>query len=209
MLSTLKPLNVNVSVSESEDMVASAEEGAKTVSFALGATTATLSVPTVDDNVDETNSVITATIQANTDYTVGTSSAPTVTVTDNDVPETLGPPTNLRATPGNEQVTLRWTAPANTGGEPITDYEYEQDGDGNWSSTGGTTTSYTVRNLTNGQSYTFRVRAVNRLGAHPGAVQFAVGHAEIATTTAATRGGGAPDGSDGGGGRRAASTRWC
>ena len=61
-----------------------------------------------------------------------------MTVTDNDVVETLGPPTNLRATPGNEQVTLRWTAPVNTGGGPITDYEYEQDGDGNWTSTGST-----------------------------------------------------------------------
>ena len=73
-------------------------------------------------------------------------------------------PRNLRSTPGNEQVTLRWTAPASDGGAPITRYEYEQNSSGTWTSTGGTTTSYTVRGLTNGQAYTFKVRAVNSIG---------------------------------------------
>ena len=62
VLSSSKPLDVSVSVSESEDMVASAEEGTKTVSFAVGDTTATLSVPTVDDGVVESDSVVTAAI---------------------------------------------------------------------------------------------------------------------------------------------------
>ncbi len=95
----------------------------------------------------------------------GGSAIITVTIDLTDVFEPLGPPTNLRSTRGNEQVTLRWTAPVNTGGGPITDYEYEQDGDGNWISTGGTATRYTVTGLTNGQSYTFRVRAVNGIDA--------------------------------------------
>ena len=73
-------------------------------------------------------------------------------------------PTGLSATPGNEQVTLRWRAPASNGGAPITRYEYEQDFSGTWTSTGGTGTSYTVRDLTNGQLYRFRVRAVNGIG---------------------------------------------
>ena len=30
-----------------------------------------------------------------------------------------GPPTGLTATPGNAQVTLSWTAPASTGGLPV------------------------------------------------------------------------------------------
>ncbi len=72
VLSSSNPLNVSVLVSESEDMVASAEEGAKTVSVAMGDTIATLSVPTVDDGVVESDSVVTAAIQTNTDYTVGT-----------------------------------------------------------------------------------------------------------------------------------------
>ena len=53
-------------------------------------------------------------------------------------------PTGLSATPGNEQVTLRWRAPANDGGDPITDYEYEQNSDGTWTSTRGPAPSYTV-----------------------------------------------------------------
>ena len=82
VLSSLKPLDVSVLVSESEDMVATAEEGTKTVSFAMGDTTATLSVPTVDDGVVESDSVVTAAIQTNTDYTVGTDGSGTVSVTD-------------------------------------------------------------------------------------------------------------------------------
>ena len=74
-------------------------------------------------------------------------------------------PTGLSATVSNQEVDLIWTAPASNGGAMITDYEYELDFSGTWISTGGTATSYTVTGLTNGQSYTFRVRAVNRVGA--------------------------------------------
>ena len=74
-------------------------------------------------------------------------------------------PTNLTAEAGDQQLTLNWTAPANDGGEMITRYEYEQNGSGTWTSTGSTAPTYTARNLTNGQPYTFRVRAVNRVGA--------------------------------------------
>ena len=81
-------------------------------------------------------------------------------------PTTTAPeaPESLRFTPGDQQVTLRWRAPTNDGGEPITHYEYEQDRSGAWISTGGTATSHTVTGLNNGQTYTFRVRAVNALG---------------------------------------------
>ena len=73
-------------------------------------------------------------------------------------------PESLSFTPGDGQVTLRWRAPTNDGGEPITHYEYEQDGSGTWISTDGTATSHTVTGLNNGQTYRFRVRAVNALG---------------------------------------------
>ena len=81
-------------------------------------------------------------------------------------PQTTAPdaPESLSFTPGNGQVTLRWRAPANDGGDTITHYEYEQDGSGTWISTGSTATSHTVTGLDNGQSYTFRVRAVNGQG---------------------------------------------
>ena len=76
-----------------------------------------------------------------------------------------GAPTNIGATGGNQEVELSWTAPASNGGATILRYEYELGGDGTWTSTGSTDTDYTVPNLTNGQSYTFRVRAANRVGA--------------------------------------------
>ena len=76
-----------------------------------------------------------------------------------------GAPTGLIATVSDQRVDLIWTAPASNGGQSITDYEYEQGGSGTWISTGGTATSYMVRNLTNGQPYRFRVRAVNSVGA--------------------------------------------
>ena len=90
------------------------------------------------------------------------SQSATPTTTEPDAPQ------SLRFTPGDGQVTLRWTAPTNDGGEPITHYEYELDGSGIWISTGGTDTRHTVTGLNNGQTYTFRVRAVNTLGAGDG-----------------------------------------
>ena len=87
-----------------------------------------------------------------------------------------GAPTNLRATAGDGQVSLSWTAPSDNGGEPITGYEYQvnsqslSDSDG-WTATGGRQTTVTVyalsdgtTALTNGTTYYFRVRAVNDLG---------------------------------------------
>ena len=86
------------------------------------------------------------------------SQSATPTTTEPEAPESLS------FTPGDGQVTLRWRAPTNDGGEPITHYEYELDGSGTWISTGSTATSHTVTGLNNGQTYTFRVRAVNALG---------------------------------------------
>ena len=102
-------------------------------------------------------------------------------------------PESLSFTPGDQQVTLRWRAPTNDGGESITHYEYEQDGSGTWISTGGTATSHTVTGLNNGQTYTFRVRAVNALG------NGAVVTLEATPSPSTGRGGG---GGGGGGGPR-------
>ena len=92
----------------------------------------------------------------------GAESAPSANVTPATEPDA---PTGLSATVSNQEVDLIWTAPASNGGARILRYEYELDNSGTWISTGGTATSITVRNLTNDQSYTFRVRAVNRVGA--------------------------------------------
>ena len=163
VLSSSKPLNVSVLVSESEDMVASAEEGAKTVSFALDETTAVLLVPTVDDGVAESNSVVTMAIQTDADYTLGVISSATVTVID---AETLpGAPTGLTFTEGHRVVELEWTAPANDGGSPITRYEGRlrwPDGD-DFLVPLGDSTSYTLSLLLSlgDRVFTVEVRAVN------------------------------------------------
>ena len=86
------------------------------------------------------------------------SQSATPTTTEPDAPE------GLSFTPGDGQVTLRWRPPGNDGGDTITHYEYELDGSGTWISTGSTATRHTVTGLNNGQTYTFRVRAVNALG---------------------------------------------
>ena len=79
-----------------------------------------------------------------------------------------GPPKALTATAGDTQVTLEWSIPTNNGDSAIIRYEYMHENKA-WTSTGGTGTSYTVTDLTNGQSYTFEVRAVNTQGAGPAA----------------------------------------
>ena len=183
VLSASKPLNVRVSVSESGDMVASADEGAQTVSFAVDATTATLSVPTVDDGVAEDNSVVTATIQTDADYTVSAFSSGTVTVTDD---ESLpGPPTSLEDTEGHHAVRFDWTAPADPGSSTITGYEARRVNGGGFTDSifvigGSTDTSYTDRRFVDGV-YTFEVRAQNAAGYGPWstAVTFTIGPATV------------------------------
>ena len=81
-------------------------------------------------------------------------------------PRTSAPeaPGDLTAALGDGQVVLAWSAPASDGGAAITDYEYRIDGRNPWISTGSTDTTHTVTGLVNGTTYTFQVRAVNRIG---------------------------------------------
>lgn len=78
-------------------------------------------------------------------------------------------PTGLAGTPSSQQILLNWTAPISNGGASITDYlvEYKLTATSTWSTfSDGTSaaTSATVTGLTNGQSYDFRVSAVNSVG---------------------------------------------
>jgi len=77
--------------------------------------------------------------------------------------QTPSVPRNLTATPGDGSVTLNWIAPANIGSSAIVRYEISVDG-GDWIRVGNVLT-YTITGLTNGQSHTFRARAVNNQGA--------------------------------------------
>jgi titin len=77
-------------------------------------------------------------------------------------------PTNVAGTVGNGSVTVRWSAPTDSGGSVITDYliQYSTDGTSWTTVSDGTSTvlQTTVAGLTNGISYTFRVAAVSAVG---------------------------------------------
>ena len=79
-------LAVALTVTEAagSDFVAAADEGAKTATILAGKTSATLTVRTEDDTVDEPDGSVTATVAAGTGYTVGTASSGTVAIADND-----------------------------------------------------------------------------------------------------------------------------
>lgn len=81
-----------------------------------------------------------------------------------------GVPTGVSGTAGDTQVSLTWTEPASDGGSAITDYvvQYSSDSGSNWNTFSdgtSTATSATVTGLTNDTAYTFRVAAVNAVGA--------------------------------------------
>ena len=77
-------------------------------------------------------------------------------------------PPYLSSMAGNQQVSLKWLAPTNDGGSPITHYLIEySDSNKEWKifkTKLSTLTSGTVTNLTNYETYSFRVSAVNDIG---------------------------------------------
>ena len=74
-------------------------------------------------------------------------------------------PTSLVATPGNGSVSVAFTA-GSDGGASISNYEYQLDG-GSWTalSPADTTSPVTIPGLTNGTTYSVKLRAVNAAGA--------------------------------------------
>jgi len=88
------------------------------------------------------------------------SSAPSAPITP------IGPPdrpTNVAAAATDGQVAVSWTAPANSGGSPITGYTITASPGGATVTTSGAT-SATVTGLSNGTAYTFTVTATNAIG---------------------------------------------
>ena len=78
-------VEVNVTDDAESDFVASSNEGDRTVTIPTGGTVS-FTVATEDDEVDETNGSVSATVSSGSGYTVGTSSSASVTVRDNDEP---------------------------------------------------------------------------------------------------------------------------
>ena len=78
-------LRVRETTTGGQDFVATAQEGVKTVTIPSGAATAPYTVPTVDDNTDEPDGMVTVTLNSSSAYLVGSPSAASVNVNDDDV----------------------------------------------------------------------------------------------------------------------------
>ncbi len=80
-----------------------------------------------------------------------------------------GKPTAVVAVRGNASLAVTWTAPASTGGSPITDYlvKYSSNGGSTWTNflhPVSTVPSLTVTGLANGTSYVIKLIAKNAVG---------------------------------------------
>ena len=78
--------------------------------------------------------------------------------------ELPGAPMSAEAQARDGGARLEWVAPPEVPSKPVTSYEYQQEGTEEWTSTNGTATTEEVTGLANGESYSFRVRAVNAAG---------------------------------------------
>jgi titin len=92
---------------------------------------------------------------------IASNSIPMSTVT---VP---GAPTILLATVADSSTIVSFTAPTSSGGNAITDYLYSTDNGTSYISADKTTTPITITDLTNGDDYTIKLKAVNDIGAGP------------------------------------------
>lgn len=115
-------------------------------------------------------------------------------------------PTRLLAEPGNGTIRLAWSAPASDGGRPISDYQViaSVDGGQTWAPVqrpASASTQAELRGLTNGTAYSFKVAAVNQMGA--GAFSNPVGPVTPAATVPGTPTGVGPTIGDG-----AITIRW-
>ncbi len=81
-------------------------------------------------------------------------------------PQSLpGPPEDIGASPGDHQATVTWQPPSDDGGFPILDYTATANPGGRTATV--VTSPATITGLTNGQSYTFTVRARTAAGTGP------------------------------------------
>lgn len=118
---------------------------APTLSIGDAAATLVFSLTVNDGTVDSTADTVSITVNA-----------PSATTTN--------APTDLVATAGDGQVSIAFTAPSNNGGAAITDYEYELDDNGTWTSASTAATPVVITGLTNGTAYSIKLRAVNSVG---------------------------------------------
>ena len=106
-----RSLRVNLSAAQSGSFVAGAELGAgKSVVIPAGETSATYSVPTLSDGVDEANGAVTLTVASGTGYSVSSSAgSASVTVTDDDSTTVILASSDTTATEGSTTETGAFT----------------------------------------------------------------------------------------------------
>ena len=80
-------LAVSVSVSQSGAFADASALGARTVTIPAGGTSAAFTVATADDDADEPDGAVVATLGAGSGYTLGSAASATVAVADNDTPD--------------------------------------------------------------------------------------------------------------------------
>ena len=103
-------LTVNVTVTETRNFISGTPPS--TVNFNANQATATLTVATDDDNIDELDGQIRAQLQSGTDYTTGSPSSATVTVEDNDVPQlSIGTDQSVAESAGSMEFTVTLDGP--------------------------------------------------------------------------------------------------
>jgi hypothetical protein len=69
-------------------------------------------------------------------------------------------------TPGNGALLVAFT-PGSNGGASVTEYDYSLNGGATWTSTGSTSSIFTINGLTNGTTYSVVLRAINTQGDSP------------------------------------------
>ena len=131
-----------------------------------------ITVPIVDDALNEEDETFTITIEPGTGYTVGSPSVHTVTITDNDPPAAPG---TFQVAPGNTELRASWSKPEG----PVAGYQLRwktaaapdtavTDGSGNtslgWVEGGevsSSSLSQTITSLANDSTYHVQVRATD------------------------------------------------
>ena len=138
-------LDVSVAVTASGDYGVTA--GAQTVTIPA-ADSATLTIVTSDDQVDEADGSVTAMVQSGTGYTVGAASSATVAVSDDDPPPATPEITISGGAGITEGGTATFTISANPApGSPIT-VNVEASQTGSWGATGAATVTVSVASTT-------------------------------------------------------------
>ena len=86
------------------DFLPDGDEGSKTVTIVAGSDSATYTLATTDDSLDEANGEVSATLEAGTGYRVGRPSTATVAVEDNDDGKPIEPSTSASLSVSPEKI---------------------------------------------------------------------------------------------------------